>query len=234
VPSRATRDAEVCRVERNGRHQRSEQDLDDVGPCEEGRPDVREQSQRQPLEDFVDEAIASEDLERDDPQADRHDEGDRRDGRHEQIDRRRDRTYVRPRVQGVGDDEGDHSGIESAVVVLAQYAGQTLTGHQANLGAHVLDGRLHGQHGDGRPECGKAILRTGLGVGPDARRIVVRCPGDQARTKGFAEAPQCILLGPKLGCFGIYGPVGVHPRLGSPGRWVPFGQARPPPLPTLG
>ena len=65
------------------------------------------------------------------------------------------------------------AGIEGAVVVLAEYARETLAGHQTDLGAHVLDGGLHRQHGDRRPQRGEAVLRACLGVGPYARRIVV-------------------------------------------------------------
>lgn len=109
---------------------------------------------------------------------------------------RRYRTDVRPGVQGVGDDKADHCRIEGPVVVLAQHARQTFAGHQTDLGAHVLDGRLHRQHRDGRPERGKAVLGASLGVSPDARRIVVRCPGDEAGTESLAEALQWVLLGP--------------------------------------
>jgi hypothetical protein len=86
----------------------------------------------------------------------------------------------------------------------------------------------------GAGTAGERAARVSLGAGggrqrhprPDRARGRV---GPAAEASGI-EAPQWILLGPKLGCLGIYGPVGVHPRLGSSGRWVPFGQARPPPL----
>jgi hypothetical protein len=66
--------ADVFRVERDRGDQRSEQNLHDVGPREQGCPDVGKQGQGQPLEDLLDEAISAEDLKPDDPQADRHDE----------------------------------------------------------------------------------------------------------------------------------------------------------------
>ena len=203
------------------------QDLDDVGPREQGSPDVGEERQGQPLEDLLDEAIAAEDLEPDDPQADRHDEDDRRD-RHEHVDGRRDRADVRPGVEGVGDDEGDHGRVQGAGVVLAQHARQAVSRHQADLGAHVLDGRHHRQHRERRPERREAVLRAGLGVRPDARGIVVRCPGDEARPEDLAEALQRVLLGPQLGRLGIDGAPGVHARPVGARRRVRIGHGTTP------
>ena len=215
-------DADIGRVEPDRRDQRARQDLDDVGPGEQGSRDVGKQGQGQPLEDLLDEAVAAEDLQPNDPQADRHDEDDRLD-RHEQVDRCRDRADVRPRVQDVGDDEGDDGRIENAWVVLAEDARQALSGHQADLGAHVLDGRLHRQHREGRPERREAVLGAGLSVGPDARGIVVGRPGDEAGAERLAEALQRVPLGAQLSRLRVHGPAGIHPRSVGPGRCVRTG-----------
>ncbi len=219
-------DADVPGVEPDRRDQRSGQDAPDVGPCEQGGADVGKKGQGKPLEDPLDEAIGAEDLEPDDPQADGHDEDDRRD-RHEQVDGRRDGSDVRPGVQRVGDHQGDHGRIEGAGVVLPEHARQAPSAHQADLGAHVLDGRHHRQHRERQPERREAVLRSGLGVGPDARGIVVRCAGDEARTEDLAEAFQRVLLGPQFGCLRVDRPPGVHSRLAGPGRCVLSPHVRP-------
>jgi len=67
------------------------------------------------------------------------------------------------------------------------------------------------------------MLRAGLGVGPDARRIIVRRSGDEARTEDLDEASQRVLIGPELGSLWIDGPIGVYSRLAGAGRHVPLG-----------
>lgn len=98
----------------------------------------------------------------------------------EHVDRGRDRPDVGARVEGVGDDERDHGRVEGTGIVLLEHAGQPVARHQADLGAHVLDGRHHRQHHKRGPERRVAVLGAGLRVGPDARGIVVRRAGDQA------------------------------------------------------
>jgi hypothetical protein len=62
------------------------------------------------------------------------------------------------------------------------------------------------------------VFRAGLGVGPDARRIIVRRSGDEARTEDLDEASQRVLLGLELGSLWINRPIGIDARLAGAGR----------------
>lgn len=84
-------------------------------------------------------------------------------------------------------------------MVLAQYAGQALARNQTDLGAHVLDADHHRQHRDGRPQRREAELGPGLGIRSNARWIVVRSAGDQARTEDDGKALERVPLGPESG-----------------------------------
>ena len=148
----------------------------------------------------------------------------RNDGRdrHQQVDRCRDGADVRPRIQGVGYDQGHHGRVDQcAGVPLPEHARQASSRHQADLGAHVLDGRHHRQHDQRRPERRETVLRTRLSIGPDPGWVVVRCSGDEARSEHLPDAFQRVSFGPQLGRLWVDRPPGVHLRLAGPGRSVP-------------
>jgi len=67
-----------------------------------------------------------------------------------------------------------------AVPVL-DVARQPLAGDVADPAAGLLHADQQRRQPEGGPQLPVAELGAGLGVGRDARRVVVRCPGDQAR-----------------------------------------------------
>src|SRR5207248_2040416 len=70
---------QILAVERQVRDEGRAQDLAPVGPGEEGCADVREQREREPLEDVRDQTVRTPDLQRDDGDGDGDDQPDRGD-----------------------------------------------------------------------------------------------------------------------------------------------------------
>ena len=154
-------------------------DVADVRVGQQRRRHVGQQRQAEPLEDAFDEPVRAEDLERQDAEADGHDE-DQDGHRQEEVDGGGDGADVGPGIDRVGHQDGADRRVQHpAGVVLTQDAGQATPVDQADLAADVLDGRHHRQHQERRPQRPIAVAGAGLRVGPDAGRVVVRGAGHE-------------------------------------------------------
>src|SRR5436305_477320 len=58
---------------------------------------------------------------------------------------------------------------------------QTLAGDPSNLRTDQLDRDHEGEREEDCPQQGVAVLRAGLRVGGNARRVIVSCAGDETR-----------------------------------------------------
>jgi len=149
-----------------------------IGLREECGGDVREEREREPLEDARDDAVVAPRLERDDRSRDRQDQRDDR-HRHQQVDARGDRRDVRARVDRVGDDEAADRRIDDASgIVRAQDAGEPASGDERDLGAEVLHHRHERQRDDRGPQRGVAEGGPGHRICADAGRIVIGGTGN--------------------------------------------------------
>jgi hypothetical protein len=149
--------------------------------------DVGKQNERQPFEN-ADVAFVFE----------KHLREHRNDAEQEHVDDRRPadqqfdgiahRAQVRRDVDGVCDEkQGNERPDDRRRIVSADVAGDAMASDATDPSGDLLNGdhqRVGQQHG---PTDAEAELRAGLAVGPDARGIVVRCTGDQARSEALQK-----------------------------------------------
>ena len=108
----------------------------------------------------------------------------------EKLARVRHGAEVGADIDRVGDEQQRHDDLQQPVrIVPAEIAGDAMPRGAAEAGADLLDRhhqRIGQQHG---PADAEAELRTGLAVGADAGRIVVRRAGDQPWPENADKAP---------------------------------------------
>ena len=138
-------------VERQLRHQRREGDLPQVGMDDDARRDIREQRERQPLEDLEDGAVREEQLQAEDQRRHRRHEPQLRDrSPGKQRPGGRDRTQVGARVDRVGDEERkDARADEPRRELAAQRGAEPDAGVQRDSRAQLLH-RGHQREGEQR------------------------------------------------------------------------------------
>jgi len=132
--------------EAEGRHDRRAERLEQIRMDDEDVDDVREQREGQPLERIGDEPVAAEHLEDEDANRDGDNEPDGLDVG-ERVDRIGDRSKVGPDIDRVRAEQEQYRAVEDGSwIVVPEHAGQTLTAHQPEPRADVLD-RRHEREG---------------------------------------------------------------------------------------
>ena len=189
VPRMATRVVKKSALQVIRGTNRPDERLGPVHVSREQRRDIREQAQGHPFQDHDVTVIVGE-----------HDAGDA-DGREyghveetgasdEELARVRHGAEVGADIDRVGDEQQRHDDLQQPVrIVPAEIAGDAMPRGAAEAGADFLDRhhqRIGQQH---RPADAETELRTGLAVGADAGRIVVRRAGDQPWPENADKAP---------------------------------------------
>jgi hypothetical protein len=155
--------------------------------------DVREQGERQPLQDphaalvretdlgAYAERTEAEDVERMWPAG-------------EQLHRFGHRRQVGGDVDGVGDDQQrDQRERQPPRAHLADVRGEAFAGDEADARRELLDAYHQRHRQEQRPDQREAELRAGLRIGGDAARIVVGRAGDEPRAETAGEARGVVL-----------------------------------------
>jgi len=106
-----------------------------------------------------------------------------------------DGAYVSTDIDHIGGRQQDHEQTQSAQAVpVLDVARQSLAGDVADPAAGLLHADDQRQHPEGGPQLPVPELGTSLGVGRDARRVVVGGPGHQARAEYSEQMTQLVAL----------------------------------------
>ena len=170
------------------RDERAARHLPEVGPGEDGGPDVGEQGEGEPAEDGAQHRVGAEQLEGD-YQPGRADDDERHGDGHQQVQRGADAAEVGRRLDDVADEGADDDRVEDpAREAVADGGEQALAGDLPQLGREIHDHDHHRQDDGGDPEEAEAVFRARAGVGADGGGVVVGRAGDDARAEEAEDA----------------------------------------------
>ena len=159
------------------------------------RGDVRDEHQREPLEQARDRAVRRPHEQHDDEHAVERNADQSRDARHHR-GRIRHAAEIRGDVDHIGDDQQGASRPEHPRGIAApDDARETSAGRQAEACAHQLNRGHERKREQRRPQRQVAEGGAGDGVCGDAGRVVVGGAGDQARAEVCEESPEFVVVG---------------------------------------
>ena len=149
---------------------------------DEAGGNIGKQRERQHLEHDGIPSIGNEDFQSQDANGKGSEQNEEGCHGYEQLNGRRHCAQIGADVEDIGyKHQADCRYQYRATVLLPNDRGNARAGNQADASAHLLHRNQKRKHVQRQPELAGAEGGAGLGIGADARRIIVGCASDQSR-----------------------------------------------------